>query len=95
MAKKIMESYEFGIKKSKKLGYEAVVLADNTHMVIGKKQVTFMFPKKKFKKIFLDQINNKKRDYIGVSFSEVELDAIMKGIEELSKVKGNTGGKKQ
>ena len=38
MVEKKDEMYEFGIKESKELGYEAIVLADNTHIVLGRKK---------------------------------------------------------
>jgi len=78
------ETYEFGIKELKDLGFKAVVLADNTHIVLGK-EVTIMYPKKKFIQIFKKQMSDKKRAYIGVSFSEVELNAIMKGLKMLER----------
>ena len=48
--------YEFGIKKIKHSEYQAVVLEDDTHMVIHKDQMSLMFPSNKFKPIFEQQI---------------------------------------
>lgn len=81
--RKMKKKYEFGIKRNKKLGFEAIVLADNTQIVIEKKQVSFMFPKKKFKKIFQVQIDDKTKSFIGISFNMDELNAIKKGLSEL------------
>jgi len=87
------ETYEFGIKEHKDLGYKAVVLADDTHIVLGK-EVTIMYPKKKFIPIFKEQMKDKKRAYIGVSFSKIELEAIMKGIEMLDRQSKNSSSAK-
>lgn len=80
-----MKDYEFGIKRHEELDYEAVVLADDTHLVLGKKEMTLMFPKKKFKKIFQDQIDDKSKAFIGVTFTMMEINAMMKGLGELAK----------
>ena len=82
------ENYEFGIKRFKELGVEAVVLADETHLVLEKKQISFMFPKKKFAKIFQKQIDDKNKSFIGITFNMTEINAIMKGVNELANSEG-------
>lgn len=80
-----MKEYNFGIKENGDM--KAVVLADNTHIVLSGKNVIIMFPKNKFEQIFKEQIDDVKREFIGISFSEIELDAIMKGLERLEESK--------
>lgn len=74
--------YKFQTKKSK--DYEGVVLADDTHIMVGKKKMHILFPKDKFVEIFNQQIKEN-RNYIGVTFDEIEIDAIIKGLESLTK----------
>jgi len=77
--------YHFGIKENKELGFKSVVLADDTHIVLHKHKVGIGYPKKKFNKIFRQQIKDRKKSYLWVEFSEKELKAIMKGIDMLSR----------
>ncbi len=87
--------YSYGIKEDKKLGIFAIVLQDGTHVVISKgkdKGVSFMYPKKKFSKIFRKQMQDRKTHFIGLAFSVIELQAIMKGLDKLLSRKTNVGG---
>jgi len=77
-------AYHFGIKEHKELGFKAVVLADDTHIVLYKHKVGIGYPKKKFNKIFRQQIKDRKKAYLWVEFSETELKAIMEGIDMLN-----------
>jgi hypothetical protein len=77
--------YKFSIKQHKELGYKAVVLADDTHIVLYKHKVGIGYPKKKFNKIFKQQIKDRTKAYLWVEFSETELKAIMEGIDMLSR----------
>ena len=88
--KMVKGTYKFGIKEVKELGWQAVVLADDTHLVIGKKELTILYPKKKFTPIFKKQMSDRSRYYIGVSFSDTELSAIMQGMDMLLKKKGTS-----
>ena len=82
-----VKTYKFGIKEHKELDYQAIVLADDTHVVLGGDGVTIMFPKDKFVPIFKDQMKDKNKKYVGISFSKIELSAIMKGLDIIVKVK--------
>lgn len=46
------------------------------------------YPKKKFSKIFVDQINNTERDFIALEWDTTEIEAIFRGLNAaLSKLK--------
>jgi len=77
--------YHYSIKENKDLGFMAVVLADDTHIVIHKHKIGIGFPKKKFNKLFKEQIKDRKKTYLWVEFSEIELQAIMEGVNILVK----------
>jgi hypothetical protein len=77
--------YHFGIKENKELRFKSVVLADDTHIVLYKSNISIGYPKKKFNKIFKQQIKDRKKAYLWVKFSETELRAIMEGIDILSR----------
>jgi len=76
MSKKV---YHFGIKENKSLNFKAVVLADDTHIVLHKYKIGIGYPKKKFNKIFREQLKDRRIRYLWVEFTETELRAISKG----------------
>ena len=92
------EVYEFIIKKNTKKGLYAVVLNDNTHVIMSMKDHSILLglPKDKFYKIFTEQMKRKGK-YLLLQFPYEEIVAINRGVDLLfPKRKGgkNVGHKK-
>ena len=85
MLKNKTKKYSFGIKSNKKLGYKGIILQDKTQLILNKDGLNVMLPRDKFEKIFLKQIKDKKRTHIGITFSYLEIKAMLVGFEELLK----------
>jgi len=91
--------YKFEIKEDKN-GNKAVALEDGTHFVVSDKdrEVSLLFPRKKFIKFFEEQLKDKDKDYIRVRFTSIEIEAIVRGMGDLyntkkkNKVKGQKNG---
>ena len=66
-----------------------VRLQDKTEVIIysmkGSKGLMIRYPKRKFKRIFQKQIDDKKSKFISVEFSITEMKAISKGLEKAHK----------
>ena len=81
MAKK---QYNFKIKSNKELGFNAVVLQDDTHVIMDNEGLHIGYPKKKFRKIFERQLADRKRKYVFVVWSPIEITALLKGIKMMT-----------
>lgn len=86
MAKKKVYKYKvFQPKKAQKeVGVAGVELEDGTQFIIYRskkhKGLAIRYPKKKFSRLFLKQINDKKAAHISMSYSPTELEAIFQGM---------------
>ncbi len=85
--------YNFSIKDMPEESMCAVILEDDTHLVFGDKTLTFLYPKTKFIKIFEKQIKDKGKKYIGVAYTRIEVEAIMKGLSMIVKKREKENGK--
>jgi hypothetical protein len=84
------KEYVFKIKTSpKNPNLCAIELQDGTNVVIdgNAKAVSFVYPKKKFSRIFKKQMADKKSRFIGVTWNYTELNALLKGASMLRKNK--------
>jgi predicted lactoylglutathione lyase len=82
----INKTYKFGIKKNEEKGYYGIILKDKTKIIFTKEGMSIMLPKsKKFLNLLNKQIKDKKETHVGITFSVLEVQALIKGMEELLK----------